>query len=190
MSATNADSDDGSKPAAKPTGTITAKTKAQAADMLAYATRQVDRVVNPATRQKAINATTAFATRRPLLSLLLAAHLLTSLAPLVLFATFVLSTAALALVCAVAFTLFWIGLALLVLVPTLFLTCGLAMLVWLCAVGTYVVARAIYAKLPAGMRRDDGGGSHVIFSKDAAAPTHFGHGFDDAVNAEAAELRE
>ncbi|KAJ2965361.1 hypothetical protein NUW58_g10898 [Xylaria curta] len=165
--------------------TITAKNKARAQDMLAYTQRQVDRVVSPSTRQKAVDSTTAFVSKRPLLAvcsrpldskpccvtaipplprllppsalptdtgLFIAAQLLVSLFPLLIFTTFVLSTVALVLVCAVAFALFWTGVALLFLVPTLFFTSGLAVLVWLWAVGTYLVARAVYARLPENMR--------------------------------------
>ncbi len=48
--------------------TIAAKAKARAHDMLAYSQRQVDRIVAPSTRQRAVDSATAFATKRPLLS--------------------------------------------------------------------------------------------------------------------------
>ncbi|KAI1736661.1 hypothetical protein F4680DRAFT_253302 [Xylaria scruposa] len=168
--------------------TTAAKAKAQsrAHDMLAYAQRQIDRVVSPSTRQKAIESTTAFASKRPLLSLFIAAQLFTALLPILLFATFVLSTTAIAFACAVSFALFWTGVALLVLVPTLFLTFGLSVLVWLWAVGAYIVFRAVYARLPARVRgttTPDAADRRVIFSKSASA-------FDDAVNAEARGARE
>ncbi|KAI0465554.1 hypothetical protein F4859DRAFT_519987 [Xylaria cf. heliscus] len=168
------------------TNTATAKNKmtARAHDMLAYAQRQVDRVLSPSTRQKAVKSITAFASKRPLLSLFIAAQLLTALVPVLLFATFVLSTTALAFACAVAFALFWNGVALLVLVPTLFLTFGLAVLVWLWAVGTYIVFRAVYVRLPARYRYTRrGSDKRVIFSQDASD-------FDAAVNNEAHEARE
>ncbi|KAI0438820.1 hypothetical protein F4803DRAFT_533708 [Xylaria telfairii] len=159
------------------------KARGRAHDMLAYTQRQVDRVMSPSTRQKAIDSTTAFASKRPLLSLFIAAQLLTALLPVVLFATFVLST----FTCAIAFALFWNGVALLVLVPTLFLTFALAVLVWLWAVGTYVVFRAVYARLPSRVRgggNDNKADRHVIFHNKNAAH------FDAAVNAEAHEARE
>ncbi|KAI8951214.1 hypothetical protein F4801DRAFT_304700 [Xylaria longipes] len=192
-------SDDSSSSSAKSsnTNTTTAKTKtktkpqpqprARAQDMLAYIQRQVDRVASPSTRQKAIDSITAFASKRPLLSLFIAAQLLTALIPLLLFATFVLSTATLAFACAVAFALFWTGIALFVLVPTLFLTFGVAVFVWLWAVGTYLVFRAVYARLPARVRGSDSNNNstdrRVIFSQNAA-------NIDAAVNAEAREARE
>ncbi|KAI1749698.1 hypothetical protein F4782DRAFT_533136 [Xylaria castorea] len=171
--------------------TTTAKTtktqaRARAHNMLAYTQRQIDRVVSPSTRQRAVESTTAFASKRPLLSLFVAAQLLTALLPFLLFATFVLSTTAIALACAVSFALFWSGVALLVLVPTLFLTFGFAVLVWLWAVGAYVVFRAVYARLPARVRGSPNGNntdSRVIFSKHASD-------FDDAMNAEVREARE
>ncbi|KAI0546286.1 hypothetical protein F4679DRAFT_413480 [Xylaria curta] len=168
--------------------TTAAKAKAQsrAHDVLAYAQRQIDRVVSPSTRQKAIESTTAFTSKRPLLSLFIAAQLFTALLPILLFATFVLSTTVIAFACAVSFALFWNGVALLVLVPTLFLTFGLAVLVWLWAVGTYIVFRAVYARIPARVRGTQNANDtdkRVIFSKNASD-------FDDAVNAEVREARE
>ncbi|KAH8164097.1 hypothetical protein CIB48_g4149 [Xylaria polymorpha] len=69
-------SDDNSTKSANTNGnTVTPKTKnknnkaqGRAHDMLAYTQRQVDRVMSPSTRQKAIDSTTAFASKRPLLS--------------------------------------------------------------------------------------------------------------------------
>ncbi|KAI0451775.1 hypothetical protein F5B21DRAFT_486102 [Xylaria acuta] len=191
------DDDDNAKSANTNTATATAKTKtktktearARVHDMLAYTQRQVDRVVSPSTRQRAIDSTTAFASKRPLLSLFIAAQLLTALIPLLLFATFVLSTTALAFACAAAFALFWAGVALLMLVPTLFLTFGFAVLVWLWAVGTYVVFRAVYARLPARGKttntstNGNDGGRRVIFSKTASD-------LDAVVDAEVREARE
>ncbi|TRX93330.1 hypothetical protein FHL15_005909 [Xylaria flabelliformis] len=185
--------------------TTAAKAKAQsrAHDVLAYAQRQIDRVVSPSTRQKAIESTTAFASKRPLLSLFIAAQLTTALLPILLFATFVLTTTALTFAFAVSFALFWTGVALLVLVPTLFLTFGLALLVWLWALGAYVVFRAVYARLPARLRRGTRGtrttpntnGTDtdtdrrvIFFSKNALSSSSYD--LDDAVNTEVREARE
>ncbi|KAI0859238.1 hypothetical protein F4860DRAFT_275014 [Xylaria cubensis] len=186
--------------------TTAAKAKAQsrAHDVLAYAQRQIDRVVSPSTRQKAIESTTAFASKRPLLSLFIAAQLTTALLPILLFATFVLTTTALAFAFAVSFALFWTGVALLVLVPTLFLTFGLALLVWLWALGAYVVFRAVYARLPARLRGGTRGTRTrtpnandtdtdtdrrvIFFSKNSLSSSSYD--LDDAVNAEVREARE
>ncbi|TGJ83192.1 hypothetical protein E0Z10_g5570 [Xylaria hypoxylon] len=165
--------------------TITAKAKARAHGMLAYSQRQVDRVVAPSTRQKAIDSTTAFATRRPLLSLFIATQLLSALLPTLLFATFVLSALVFALLSTIVFTLFWTLVALLFLVPTLLMTSGFAVLIWLWAVGTYTVGRAIYLRLPASTRQsiNPNGGKHVIFNNQS-------YDLDEAIAAEVAETRE
>ncbi|KAI1125809.1 hypothetical protein F5Y10DRAFT_223202 [Nemania abortiva] len=215
----NDDNDDGNKSTSTSTsaaaattnnnlnhnGTIMAKAKARGLDLLAYSQRRVDRIVNPATRQRAIDSVTAFASKRPLLSLFITAQLLLSLLPLLLFGGFVLSTIVLATVTALAFVLFWTGLALLFLVPTLFFTAGLALLLWVWAVGTYVTFRAFYSRLPASIRGPAGSDDkHVIFPHkeggfasgttrfrptSASAPAH-DFDFDDAIAAEAAEVRE
>lgn len=61
----NGDEDNHDKPT---NATLAAKARVRGNDLLAYGQRQVDRVVSPATRQKAIDSTTAFASSRPLLS--------------------------------------------------------------------------------------------------------------------------
>ncbi|KAI0199472.1 hypothetical protein F4808DRAFT_212941 [Astrocystis sublimbata] len=166
-------SDDGSaKSSNTNTNPAVARAKTRAQNMFAYTQRQVDRLLSPAARQDAIDNITAFASERPLLSLFLLAQLLTALFPLLLFVTFVLSTATLAFFCAIAFFLFWTGVGLLVLVPTLFLTFGLAVLAWVWAVGSYVVFHAVWTRLPARARgqggypgaRPDPNSKRVIFS--------------------------
>lgn len=117
----------------------------------------------------------------------MAAQLLTSLFPLLFFATFVLSTITVALLSGIAFALFWTGVALLFLVPILFFTCGLACLVWLWAIGAYLLGRAVYTRLPASVRGPD---KHVIFRSDSSGKHAKGFNLDDAINAEAAEARE
>ncbi|KAI1161613.1 hypothetical protein F5B18DRAFT_430502 [Nemania serpens] len=156
----NGDEDNHDKPT---NATLAAKARVRGNDLLAYGQRQVDRVVSPATRQKAIDSTTAFASSRPLLSLFLTAQLLFSLLPLLLFATFILSTVVFATLLALAFVLFWTGLALVVLVPTLFFTGGLAVLLWLWAMSTFIVLRVLYNRLPARLRGTD---KYAIFHKD------------------------
>ncbi|KAI1312916.1 hypothetical protein F5Y03DRAFT_204111 [Xylaria venustula] len=165
--------------------TMTAKAKARARDVLAYSQRQVDRVVNPSTRQKAWDSTAAFATQRPLLSLFIATQILLALIPTLIFATFVLGTLGLALASALAFTLFWALVALLFLIPTLLLTSGIAVIVWTWAVGTYVAGRAVYTRLPASMRQavNPGGEKRIIFNNQ-------NFDLDDAIAAEVKEARE
>lgn len=166
---------------------MAAKAKTRVLNILTYGQHQADRVVNPTTRKRALESVSDFASKRPLISLFIAAQLLTSLFPLLFFATFVLSTITVALLSGIAFALFWTGVALLFLVPTLFFTCGLACLVWLWAVGAYVLARAVYARLPASVRGPD---KHVIFHSDSAAKHAHGFDLDGAINAEVAEVRE
>lgn len=48
--------------------TLAAKARVRGRDLLVYGQRQIDRVVSPAARQKVIDATTVFASNRPLLS--------------------------------------------------------------------------------------------------------------------------
>ncbi|KAJ8110265.1 hypothetical protein ONZ43_g5917 [Nemania bipapillata] len=177
------DSNHDSKPA---DATITAKTKARGLELLAYSQRQLDRIVNPTTRQNAVDSTIAFASRRPMLSLFVAVQLVLALLPLLLFGTFVLSTVVLATLTAIVFVLFWMGVALLFLVPTLFFTSGLAVLLWLWAVSTYVTTRALYNRLPASVRARASADKQVIFPREG------GHDFDldSAIHAEAAEMRE
>ncbi|KAI0418392.1 hypothetical protein F5X98DRAFT_117396 [Xylaria grammica] len=172
--------------AANGDNTITAKAKARAHGVLAYSQRQVDRVVAPSTRQKAIDSTTAFATKRPLLSLFIATQILSALVPTLLFTTFVISALVFALLSAVVFTLFWTLVALLFLIPTLLVTSGFAILIWLWAVGSYIVARAIYLRLPASARQtiNPGGDKRIIFNNNMS------YDLDEAIAAEVAETRE
>ncbi|KAI1368114.1 hypothetical protein F5Y08DRAFT_9105 [Xylaria arbuscula] len=168
---------------------------ARARGMLTYSQRQVDRVVPPPTRQRVIDSTTAFAEKRPLLSLLIAVQILSALVPVLLFTTFVLNTLLFALFSAIAFTLFWTLVALLFLVPTLLVTGGFSVLLWLWVVGSYVVARGVYARLPPSTRQtlqnlnpyqntnnnDAEVKKNVIF--------HHDYDLDDAIAAEVAAAR-
>jgi hypothetical protein len=101
-------------------------------------------------------------------SFLVAQALLASI-PLLLFATFSLSTLLFALGAALIFSLFWIGTALLVLVSTLLLTSSLAVLVWAWAVGSFLLARSIYQRAPFGVNGElhvDAAGKKVTVVKD------------------------
>lgn len=80
------------------------------------------------------------------------AQLVFSSLPILTFAVFALSTMALALAGALLFALFWTGVALLFLVPALLVTSSVAVLVWAWAVGGFVVVRALYARLPGGIK--------------------------------------
>ena len=82
------------------------------------------------------------------------AQLLFSFLPLLAFITFAISTIVFALGVAVVFSLFWIGVALLALVPALLVTSCIGVLAWAWAVGSFVVARWIYTRLPVGVQSD------------------------------------
>ncbi|KEY72915.1 hypothetical protein S7711_06745 [Stachybotrys chartarum IBT 7711] len=112
-----------------------------------YAQSSLDRIVSPASRQAAYDTTTSFAVARPILFAFVAAQLVLSFIPILLFTTFALSVVAFALGAALLFALFWIGVALLVLVPTLLVTASLGLLLWAWAVGSFVVARWLYEQL-------------------------------------------
>lgn len=65
--------------------------------------------------------------------------------------------------------MFWIGVAFLLLVPTVLVTSSIAVLVWGWAVGSFVVARWLYAHSPVGVRGDvrvEGMGRGVEVRKD------------------------
>ncbi|KAI2643743.1 hypothetical protein GGS21DRAFT_34522 [Xylaria nigripes] len=164
---------------------VTARVKTRAYDLLTYGQLYLDRFVSPSTREDAFSSITTFASKRPLISLLIATNLLFALLPTVFFAGFLLTTVAIAFFSALAFTLFWTGIALLFFVPTLFLTAGLAVFVWLWVVGTYIVGRIIYNRLPFGLRISDD--KRVIFHH--ATPGDSNDGFE-AIKAEATEARE
>ncbi|KAL9947661.1 hypothetical protein D7B24_003950 [Verticillium nonalfalfae] len=128
------------------------RTQESARGVYAFSQRQLDRAVSPSTRQQAYTSAADFAHERPLLFAFLAAQLIFSFLPLVIFATFALSTVGFALGAALLFALFWIGVALLVLVPTLFLTSAVGLLVWIWAAGSFVVARKLWQVAPASVK--------------------------------------
>ncbi|KAI0392818.1 hypothetical protein F5Y17DRAFT_337401 [Xylariaceae sp. FL0594] len=135
---------------------ISETTKSRVQEVLAFTRRQLDRIVSPETRQRAIESTTTFASERPFLALFLAIQLLLSLTPLLLFLNFLLVATVLTL----SFLSFVVGLALFFfLVPTLFLVCGAGVLVWVWAAGSYVAGRAVYERL------------HVVLSHDKPRPS-------------------
>ncbi|KAI0505165.1 hypothetical protein F5B22DRAFT_651997 [Xylaria bambusicola] len=175
--------------------TIASKAVARAHGMLVYSQRQVDRVVSPSTRQRAMDSTTDYAAKRPLLSLFIAIQILSALVPALLFTTFITNTLLVALLSALAFTLFWTLVALFVLIPTLLITCGFAILLWVWAVGSYIFFRAIYSRLPPSLQErfqsflnfnssgdDENEKKRVIFH-------HKDYDLDEAVAAEVAEAR-
>ncbi|KAI1330191.1 hypothetical protein F5Y16DRAFT_48922 [Xylariaceae sp. FL0255] len=134
-----------------------AKARARAQDLLAYSQRQVDRVVSPPTRQRLLESITAFAARRPILSVLIATQLFFSAAPILLFLSFSLATLAFALLSAAAFSLFWIGVALLFLVPTLAVTGFLGLIAWVWVLAAYVAGRWAYDRFSPAARGKQGG---------------------------------
>ncbi|KAI0157395.1 hypothetical protein GGR57DRAFT_65430 [Xylariaceae sp. FL1272] len=176
---------------------VEARAKSRARDLLAYSQRQVDRIVSPPTRQKAMDSTQTFASERPVLTALIVTQAALAALPILFFLGFALSTLTFATLSALAFTFFWVGLALLFLIPTLLVTSGLGILVWLWVVGSYMVGRWAYNKLPVSVRGDvqvDGpGGKQVIFHKQTNGEQG-GHSYaavlDKAIKDEAAEVRD
>lgn len=138
----------------------------------AYAQRSLDRVVAPSTRQEAISRSSAYANSHPLLFVrsilrplrqgitdklpqsLATTQLAFALLPLVAFASFVLATLALTVAGGIAFTLFWAGVALLFLVPALLTASVLAVLVWAWGIGCVLAFRAVYSRVPDGVKDD------------------------------------
>ncbi|PKS11082.1 hypothetical protein jhhlp_002843 [Lomentospora prolificans] len=120
----------------------------RASGLVAFLTRQLNRVVSPDTRQMAYNAIYGFAQERPLLASFLFTQLLFSFIPILVFGAFVLSTIAFSFGIALVFTLFWAGVALLVLIPTLLLTSSLAVMAYIWAVSSFFIARQVYAWIP------------------------------------------
>ncbi|KAH6889769.1 hypothetical protein B0T10DRAFT_561352 [Thelonectria olida] len=144
---TNSDSRDG----------IAASANEKASTMYSYAQRSIDRVVSPSSRRQAYDVTSDFASERPILFSFLVGQLLFSFIPILLFATFSLSTVAFALGTALVFALFWIGVAFMVLVPTLLVTSSIAVLVWGWAVGSFIIARWLYNHTPFGVHETNNG---------------------------------
>ncbi|RXG42277.1 hypothetical protein VDGE_07269 [Verticillium dahliae] len=136
------------------------RTQESARGVYAFSQRQLDRAVSPSTRQQAYTSAADFAHERPLLFAFLVAQLIFSFLPLVIFATFALSTVGFALGAALIFALFWIGVALLVLVPTLFLTSAVGLLVWIWAAGSFVVARKLWQVAPASIKGGQDGSTN------------------------------
>ncbi|CRK37552.1 hypothetical protein HYQ45_002028 [Verticillium longisporum] len=136
------------------------RTQESARGVYAFGQRQLDRAVSPSTRQQAYTSAADFAQERPLLFVFLVAQLIFSFLPLVIFATFALSTVGFALGAALIFALFWIGVALLVLVPTLFLTSAVGLLVWIWAAGSFVVARKLWQVAPASIKGGQDGSTN------------------------------
>ncbi|KAI1817223.1 hypothetical protein GGS20DRAFT_582732 [Poronia punctata] len=160
------------------------KAKARAQDLLVYSQRQADRVVSPATRQKAIDSTKDFISSRPILSLFIAVQILFAIIPLLIFTNFILITSTIT-------TLFFVGLGLFFLVPSIFLGIFVACFVWLWLVGIYLVAQFIYARLPVSvkgkMQVRMPEGKHVLFHKSEESNGDLGLG---VVKAEAVEVRD
>ncbi|KAH6994998.1 hypothetical protein EDB80DRAFT_815056 [Ilyonectria destructans] len=126
----------------------------KASGLFSYAQSSLDRVVSPSSRQRAYDSTAEFASARPILFSFIVAQLLFSFLPVLLFATFSLSTVAFSLGAALVFALFWIGVAFMVLMPALLLTSSVAVLIWGWAVGSFLVARWLYNHAPIGNYED------------------------------------
>ncbi|KAI1090817.1 hypothetical protein F5B19DRAFT_303181 [Rostrohypoxylon terebratum] len=166
-----------------------ARAKAKANELLAYGQRQVDRVASPPTRQKAYDRVHDFATEKPVLFSFVAFQSALSLAPILLFTGFAVTTIAVSLISAVVFSFFWIGIATFFLVPTLFITFSIASLVWAWAVVAFFAGRWVYERLPFGFDSDgkivaNNNGKKIIFDKKD------GDGIDVGIKAEAVEVKE
>lgn len=145
----------------------------RSSSLLASGQDLLDRIIAPSTRQQAYDNVSSFSQEKPLLavsSLPIAAQraifidrikkafiliqTIFSALFIVMFLSFAISTIIFALGTAILFSVFWIGVALLLLLPTLFITVSLGILVWMWAVGSYLVARWAYAKIPVNVRGD------------------------------------
>ncbi|KAL6863320.1 hypothetical protein ACO1O0_003568 [Amphichorda felina] len=150
-------------------GGIRSTVHEKAASAYSLAQHSLDRVMPPSSRQRAYSTTSDFASARPILFSFLVAQLTLSFLPLLTFAVFALSTVAFSLGAAVVFSLFWIGVAFMVLVPTVLVTSSIAVLVWAWVVGSFLVARWLYAHSPIGVKGDvqvDAAGKQLKVSKD------------------------
>ncbi|KAG9247232.1 hypothetical protein BJ878DRAFT_557294 [Calycina marina] len=139
------------------------------AGLYGIAQRQVDRIISPQTRSRYYTSISTFAQEQPVLFTFLALQLLCSALPLALFLSFTTGTLLLSLVTALLFSFFWIGVALVILIPTLFITVGLGIGVSVWAVGSFLVAKWVYARIPVSVRgRTEVGlmnGNNAVVSK-------------------------
>ncbi|KAH8882249.1 hypothetical protein GQ53DRAFT_753741 [Thozetella sp. PMI_491] len=132
----------------------------RAAGLLAFSQRQLDRVAPPDTRQKVLQQVTDHANQRPLLFAFLLVQASLALLPLLLFASFVVSTVLFAAGTALHFSLFWIGVALLLLVPTLLTTFSIGVGAWAWGVASFMVLRWLYGLMPYSIKvGSDGSGT-------------------------------
>ncbi|KAG6003618.1 hypothetical protein E4U54_000651 [Claviceps lovelessii] len=171
----------------KSNGGISDTVQDKASGAVSYAQRFVDWLMPPSSRRRVYDNVSGFASRRPILFSFLLAQFLLSFIPVFLFISFSISCIALALGGAIMFSLFWMGLGLLALVPTLLVTSSLAVMAWAWCVGTFVVARWIYARIPfsvnAGLQVD-AAGKQVNVLKDEK-------GFDGNIKSkDTAEIRK
>ncbi|EJP67418.1 uncharacterized protein BBA_03992 [Beauveria bassiana ARSEF 2860] len=123
---------------------LSSSVRQRAAGAYHYAQRSLDLVVEPETRLRAYDASYAMASTRPLIFSAAATLVCFSALPMLLFALFAVSVAAMAVGGTISFALFWLALGVLVLVPTLGVSALLALLVWAWAAGSFVVGRAAY----------------------------------------------
>ncbi|KAM3438954.1 hypothetical protein NHJ13734_003951 [Beauveria thailandica] len=128
---------------------LSSSVRQRAAGAYQYAQRSLDLVVEPETRLRAYDASYAMASTRPLIFSAAATLVCFSALPMLLFALFAVSVAAMAVGGAILFALFWLALGVLVLVPTLGVSALLALLVWAWAAGSFVVGRAAYRAIVA-----------------------------------------
>ncbi|EQK99993.1 hypothetical protein G6O67_005060 [Ophiocordyceps sinensis] len=117
------------------------------------AQRSLDRLVDPSSRRRAYDSASSLAAARPILFSFAITQLLFSFLPLLLFVIFSASTVIFALGAAIFFALFWVGIALLLLVPALLVVSSIALLVWGWALGSFLIARWLYAHAPVSANR-------------------------------------
>ncbi|KAK4246119.1 hypothetical protein C7999DRAFT_33516 [Corynascus novoguineensis] len=115
-----------------------------AASVLDFAQHQVDRLMPPASREKAYVRTKEFATARPMLFSFIAAQIAFSTLPLLCFSAFVFSVLFAFSTVFLAASLFWICIALFVLVPILVLTSSVALFTWASGASTFILGRWSY----------------------------------------------
>jgi len=124
---------------------MSARARATASSAYAYSRDTVDRVVDPATRQRYYDKSVDLAKTRPILTSLILFNLVFSFIPVVFFLSFTVSTLCFALISALCFTFFWVGIGLCVLVPVLFFTVSIGVLAWLWALSAFFASRYIYS---------------------------------------------
>ncbi|KAG6010326.1 hypothetical protein E4U21_006890 [Claviceps maximensis] len=171
----------------KSNGGISDTVQDKASGAVSYAQRFVDWLMPPSSRRRAYENISGLASRRPVLFSFLLSQVILSFLPVFLFLSFSTSCIAVGLGGAIMFSLFWIGIGLLALVPTLLVTSSLATMAWAWCMGTFVIARWIYARIPFSVNAGvqvDAAGKQINVLKDEK-------GFDGNIKAkDTTEIRK